>query len=1039
MDDYVELRAASAYSFLSAASQPEDLVERACAVGMKACAIADLYGVYGVPRFVKSARSAGIKPIIGALVEVDFHNFSQENLPRIVLLCKDIIGWQNLCEILTEAHKGYEKGKCVVKTEDLKRLSHGLVALAGGLDGPISIAMKRYGKEGVEKIVLELLEIFGHERLYLDLQRHGIPQEEYLNRILIGISETYHIGLIATNDVKYHIKEEGKIYDVLVCIGNHSTLDNIGRILPPNHERYLKSPKDMKRIFSDMPYVLDNTIKLAEQLTFDLSSTGYCFPKFKVPEGETEFNFLAHLVHEGAKSRYKKLDSRVISQINHELEIIERLGLAGYFLVTWDIARFCKENKILAQGRGSAANSVVCYALGITAIDPIRYDLLFERFLSEERGEWPDIDLDLPSGNDREKVIQYVYQNYGERHVGMASAVITFQGKGSVRDVGKVFGLDPKRLDILAKNICNYEFPEPEDIRATAKEVGFDITDIRVNAFVDIWEKIRNLPRHLSQHNGGMVISGTRLDRVVPLEPARMAGRVVIQWDKDDLADLRIIKIDLLGLGMLSAIKDCIETVKKQEGIEIDLAHLPPDDPKVFDLLCKADTVGVFQVESSAQRATLPRMKPKQFYDLVIEVAIIRPGPIVGKMVNPYLKRRLNMAPVTYAHPCLEPILKRTLGVPLFQEQIMRMAMVAAGFSGGQADELRRAMGSRRSTERMKKMVKMLREGMNKNRIPEKAQEEIIDAISSFALYGFPESHAASFALIAYASAYLKVHHPTAFYTALLNNWPMGFYHPDTLVKDAQRHGIEVRGVDVMVSEWDCTVEEKHAIRLGLRYVKGLSKKTGNRIISARKHGLFQGVRDFVERTGANQREVFLLAEAGAFMGFTKQRRDAMWQALLGGDGLLKGGITEDREDNIPSPDALEQIALDYNSIGLTLGKHPMAFIRDRLKDVYPLDAMSHMPNNKIVRVAGMVIVRQRPGTAKGMCFITLEDETGIGNVAVTKEVFSAYKAVISQSRFLLIEGKVQNLRWGDGVVSVLANDIREIKIDELMKPSAQV
>lgn len=1028
---YVELRIQSAFSFLQAASQPEEIVAEAARLGYEALALADLGGVYGVPRFCKAAREAGIRPIVGAIVplEIALEPGHPSVRSKVLLLCEDKRGWQNLCELLTRAYEGRKKGDPLATLEMLEDLKDGLVALCGGPDGPI-LTMAQLDKGAAGAVARRLAGIFGKGRLYFDLERHGDPLEEHQNRFLLDLGRYVGIPCIPTNGVRYHNKARGRVLDCMIAIRHHVTLDEAGRLLPPHHRFHLEPPQVMEARFSDLPETLLALSDLKERLRFDLTETGYTFPKFEVPQGETEFSLLYDLVQRGAKERYRPITPRVMQQIAHELDVIARLNLAGYFLLVWDIARFCRENGILAQGRGSAANSCVCYCLGITAVDPIAYDLLFERFLSEERGEWPDIDLDLPSGEDRERVIQYVYQRYGQRSVGMTASVITYRGRYAVRELGKVFGLEEDRIARLSRLIGHYEYPDEEDLCARLGDVGLSPKDPRVARFLEIFSEIQDLPRHLSQHNGGLVIAGGRLDRVVPLEPARMPNRTVIQWDKDDLADLRIIKVDLLGLGMLAAIKECISLVRRHEGVEVDLAHLPKEDPLVFEMLQKADTVGVFQVESRAQMATLPRMKPQRFYDLVIEVAIIRPGPIVGQMVSPYLQRRQGRAPVRYAHPSLKPILERTLGVPLFQEQVMRMAMAVGGFTGGQAEELRRAMGSRRSKEKMERLMGLLREGMARNGLSREAQDEIVQSIVSFSQYGFPESHAASFALIAYASAYLKVHHKAAFYAALLNQWPMGFYHPATLVRDAQRHGVEVRPIDVLYSEWECSLEgsgDGLAVRLGLKYVKGLSRRTGERIVEERRRAPFEGISDLAERTGASRDELMALAKAGAI---GRARREAMWQVLAAcsSKGLLARAYEEGPEPGLPPQSLEEEVASDFEATGLSVGPHPMALYREELKrmGVRQAASLAALPDGIWVKVAGMVIVRQRPGTAKGMFFATLEDETGFANLVVTPQTFRANRALLSAEPFLLAEGPLQNR---DGVISVLGKRFEALRV----------
>ena len=820
---YIELHAATSFSFLEGASLPEDLVAEASRLGYSALAVCDRDGVYGTPRFHKAALAAGVQPLVGceiSLGPVGVGNLASPSLNReidplpnqartsvrasdrpirpsgnshqnrLTVLVKNRRGYQNLCRLLTRMHLRSPKGEGNATWNDLEEYAEGLVALAGDLHHADP-----------------LQAIFGPKNLYIEIQRHFRREQEQANQFRIEYARRHRLPLLATNGVRYAKKSERALFDILTCIHQKTVLDRAGRLLDANAERYLKSPAEMARLFRDVPDAIHNSQELAARLGFTLKDLGYEFPHYPVPPGETEMSYLRQVTEQGARERYRPYHERAQRQIEHEFRVIEKLNLPGYFLIVWDMIRFCRQNKILAQGRGSAANSAVCYSLGITAVDPVGMELLFERFLSEERGEWPDIDIDLPSGDQREKVLQHVYQQYGPRGAGMTANVITYCGKSAVREVGKALGFPEEMITRLSKCIHSFEYTDDADkLAQQIRTAGFDVSHPRVKHLVQLSLQIQNRPRHLGQHSGGMVICQGDLDAVVPLENARMPGRVVVQWDKDDCADLGIIKVDLLGLGMMAALEESIQIIRSRGG-EIDLAHLPPDDPETYAMIQKADTVGTFQIESRAQMATLPRLKPNCFYDLVVEVAIIRPGPIVGKMVHPYINRRLGREPVTYPHPSLEPILKRTLGVPLFQEQLLRLAMVAAGFTGGEAEELRRAMGFKRSVERMEEIERKLRNGLSSNGIHGEAAEQIVRSITSFALYGFPESHAASFALLAYASCYLKAHYPAAFYTALLNCQPMGFYSPAVLVKDAQRHGIRVRPIDVQTSDMRCRVE----------------------------------------------------------------------------------------------------------------------------------------------------------------------------------------------------------------------------------------
>ena len=705
----------------------------------------------------------------------------------------------------------------------------------------------------------------------------------------MDLARRLRLPLLASNGVRYARAKDKELHDVLTAVRNHVPLDRAGRLLAAQRERHFKGAAEMAELFADLPEALAAPSELAARLDFTLADLGYRFPEYPLPPGETPSSHLRQLTWNGARARFRPLTAKAQAQIEKELAMIEKLDLAGYFLIVWDIVRFCLENRILVQGRGSAANSAVCYALSITAVDPVKMELLFERFLSEERGEWPDIDLDLPSGDQRERVIQHVYAKYGPHGAGMTANVITYRDRSSAREVAKALGYSPEQVDALSKRLGGWNFGEirdpPEELKGEIAAAGLDPDEPRARHFLRLFLQIQNLPRHLGQHSGGIVVAAGRLDEVVPLEPASMPGRVVVQWDKDDCADLGIVKVDLLGLGMLAAIEEMIPMISTHEKIEVDLAHLPQDDPAVYEMLNAADTVGLFQVESRAQMASLPRNAPKCFYDIVVQVAIIRPGPIVGGMVRPFFERRQGRAPVEYPHPCLEPILKRTLGVPLFQEQILRMAMVAAGFTGGEAEELRRAMGFKRSVERMESIEARLRQGMAARGIGPAAQDQIVKSITSFALYGFPESHAASFALIAYASAYLKAHHPAAFLAALLNAWPMGFYHPATLVKDAQHHGTRSRPVDVTRSGWMCRWEGG-TVRLGMRFVKGLRQEAGEAIERAQSERPFATIDDLARRADLRPGDLELLAHAGSAR---RLRQDAAGGALAGREGRAQG------------------------------------------------------------------------------------------------------------------------------------------------------
>jgi len=1024
MSDYVELRAKSAFSFLEAASNPEDLAARAAELGHGALALGDRDGLSGMPRFHTAAKAAGVRALVGAELS------DVEGRP-LLLLAMSRAGYRHLARLLTVAQGNAPKGEARVSWDEIEAHAGGLFAL---------VAAESLGRgaadagEQASRWLERATGAFG-ARLALDVARSQDRTQEAMTRRAVAIAEALGIPIAASGDVRAATPARKKLLDALTCLRHHTTLDQAGKLLLPNAERVLRSPREMAERFADRPAWLRATRAIAEQCEFTLADLGYRFPTFPTAPGESQAALLRRLTYAGARKRYgEKLTPRVQRQLEHELAVIEKLELAGYFLIVWDIARFAREQNILCQGRGSAANSAVCHALEITAVDAVGMELLFERFLSEERGEWPDIDLDLPSGDQRERAIQYVYQRYGPHGVGMTATVISYRTRSAFREMGKVLGMSADACDKISKHLHHLHFREDlDDVKTLLRSAGVDPDSPRIQLLLDLAGQVQGLPRHLGQHTGGLVIAAGRLDEVVPVEPAAMPGRRVIQWDKEDCADLGLIKIDLLGLGMLDALEQTLPMIREHEGVLIDLAHLPQDDPKTYEMIQRADTVGVFQIESRAQMATLPRMKPANFYDLVVEIAIIRPGPIVGQMVHPYLNRRAGREPVVYPHPMLEPILKRTLGVPIFQEQLLRLAMTAAGFSGGEAEELRRAMGFKRSAERMAQIETRLRAGMTARGIVGRAQEEVVRGITSFALYGFPESHSASFALIAYASAYLRAHHPAAFLAGLLNAWPMGFYSPATLVKDAERHGVRVLPIDVARSQWLCTLErgDELAVRLGLRFVRGLSAEAGARVVAERAAAPFASLADFAKRAAPKRNEIEALAESGALASLdarASERRAALWQVTgLERDrsSLLAGTPPPDAKREVPlaalSP--LETTLADYRTTGLTTGPHVMTHLREQLRSrgVLATRELRDVPNGRYVRTAGHVIVRQRPGSAKGFCFVTLEDETGTTNGVFTPDQFEKLRGPLHASPLIEIAGPIQNV---DGVIHVRVREV---------------
>jgi error-prone DNA polymerase len=1029
---FVELHAQSAFSFLEGADLPETLVTEAARHDMRAIALVDRDGLYGAPRFHHAAVRAGLRPIIGS--EVTLADGS-----RLPLLVEDADGYRNLCRLLTRMKLGAPKGRAAVTLDDLAPYAGGLVCLTGGARGPLASRVAAGDRDGAVATLATLVRLFGRDSCFVELQRHLDRAGERTVEGLVRLARAARVRVLASNQPLYARPTGRVVADVFTCLREKTDLDHAGTRLSPNAERHLKAPADMTRLFADLPEALETTAELALRLGFTLKDLGYRFPDYPLPPGQSAWQHLRELVRRGVNARYRRspLLARARRQVEHELALIGRLDLAGYFLIVWDIVEYCRTHDILVQGRGSAANSAVCYALGITAVDPVGMDLLFERFLSEARGEWPDIDLDLPSGERREQVIRYVYRRYGRLGAAMTASVITYRGRSAAREVGKALGLPADMQDRLARLAPGWGYQDPADrLIDHLAEAGCDPRHPRLRAFAALWTRLQDLPRHLGQHSGGLVISRGRLDDVVPLEPATMPGRVVVEWDKDDCAGLGIIKIDLLGLRMMSVLQESI-ALAAETGADVDLAHLPADDPEVYAMLQRADTIGVFQVESRAQMATLPRIRPERFYDLVVQVAIIRPGPIVGDMVHPYIRRRRGREPVTYAHPCLEPILARTLGVPLFQEQLLRMAMAAAGFTATEAEELRRAFGFKRSEARMRDVEVKLRAGMARRGIPPAAADEIVHAITSFALYGFPESHAISFALLAYASAWLKARHPAAFYAALLNNQPMGFYHAATIVKDAERHRLRLLPIDVTRSDWPCTVERadgRLAVRLGLRFVKGLREQAGRRIVAARAAGPFASARDLARRAGLDRDEIATLAAAGALDALHGTRRTALWAAAIPpAPPLLADAEPASEADPLRSMSERERLAADYGTTGITLGPHPLALMRRELarRGVTRAADLAGLEDGRPVRIAGSVIVRQRPGTAKGFVFLSLEDETGIANVIVTPRLFARRRLPVVAEPFLLVEGILQ---MQDGVISIRAG-----RIDPLSGPAPHV
>ena len=1050
---YCELHCCSAFSFLRGGSFPEQLAEVAAELEMPAIALLDRNGVYGAQRFSVAAREHGVRPIIGA-------ELSMEDGSILPVLVENRTGYKNLCGLLTQAHLRSEKGNCAVRWDELSEFTEGLIALFGSGSAPTRAGF--------------LIDSFRRENVFVELQRHFIRGEERINRELIDLARAHRLPLVATNGVQYAKPYGREVLDVFTCIREHTHLDTAGKLITRNAERHLKSHREMRAIFADLPEAIENTSRLAERLTFSLENIGYKFPEYPVPVGHSMDSFLRTIVWFGAQQRYAAISPKVKRQIEEELALISKLGFPGYFLIVWDIINFCREHNIMVQGRGSAANSAVCYCLGITPVDPVENHLVFERFLNESRKGWPDIDLDLPSGDRREAVIQEIYRRYGKHGAAMTANVITYRGRSAAREIGKALNFSPSIIDRFSHLFASGDFPHTMELEAQIEAAGLPKNHPRMPAFIRLYRAIYGLPRHLGQHSGGMIICQNKLSSFVPLENASMPGRVVTQWDKDDCEDLGIVKVDLLGLGMMSVMQDAFELCRER-GRPLDLAHIPKNDQKTFDIMQHADTIGVFQIESRAQMATLPRMKPKCFYDVVIEVAIIRPGPIQGDMVHPYLARRAGKEPVTYFDDRLKPVLDRTLGVPLFQEQMLKIAMIMADFSGNEAEELRRALSFHRSDERMRKVSVKLRAAMERKSIAPDKIDKIIQSISSFALYGFPESHAISFAILAYGSAYLKVHRAPEFYASLLNNQPMGFYTPATIVKDAQRHGVNIKPVCVLQSDWHCTVVDDNTVRLGFRVVNGFRQEHAEELVRRRQDRSFKSLDDLKRHVPFAKNELRALAELGALNCFAEHRRAAMWKVeetlhndLLGSAGMLPAvrgilprtrqsedtsnhneltiRVAEEPPGNMPDgasrmlalptdtplqPMTLpERVKADYETMNLTTGPHPMKLLRENLPKIWRATDLFQARHGSTIQIAGNVICRQRPGTAKGFVFISLEDETGVSNAIVDPDLFERFRLVITEEAFLLIEGQVQN---SDGVVLIKARDIKPLVHERLV------
>jgi len=1059
---YAELHAKTNFSFLEGASHPDEMVARAATLGYRALAVTDRQSLAGVVRAHVAAKEAGLKLLIGAEI-------SPAGAAGAVLLATDRAAYGRLSQLLTVGRRRAPKGECQLTFDDVAQHAAGLLACVFTED------LSSLG---------DYREAFG-DRCYLLAELHRGPDDRRKLTGLLELARRARVSPVAANDVRYHVAQRRALEDVLTAIRAGTTVAEAGELLAANAERHLKPPDEMAALFAAAPACIRRTVEVAGRCAFSLDELRYEYPEELCPAGMEPIEYLTRLTWQEAARRYPGgIPDRVRALVEHELRLIAELRYEAYFLTVWDLVRFARSRGILCQGRGSAANSAVCYCLGVTSVDPDQIDVLFERFVSRERNEAPDIDVDFEHER-REEVIQYIYAKYGRDRAGLTAEVITYRPRSAVRDVGKALGFTLDRLDALAKLVD----PRADDARLDERlaEAGFDSTLADARRLITLTGELLGFPRHLSQHVGGMVITRGPLSELTPIENAVMPERTVIQWDKNDLDELGILKVDCLALGMLTAIRKCFDLVERHEGRRPCLASVPQEDPAVYEMICRADTLGVFQIESRAQMSMLPRLRPRTFYDLVIEVAIVRPGPIQGKMVHPYLRRRSGQEPVEYPDEEIRQVLRKTLGVPIFQEQAMRLAVVAAGFTPGEADQLRRAMGAWRRPGVIEPFRRKLLSGMARRGLSEEYANRVFEQIRGFGEYGFPESHAASFARLVYVSAWLKLYHPAAFTAALLNSQPMGFYAPAQLVRDARQHGIEVRPVDVNASQWDCTLERgqgtgdrgqgsqeerqeggkrgggeegntphsdfglpasdfapdfnpqsairnpQSSLRLGFRELSGFSAACAEAIVAARQAGPFRSLDDFARRTRLGRPAIERLAKADAFASLALDRRAALWQALaehreepLPLFASLESPESGERPVELPRMPEHEEVLADYRTAGLSLKGHPLTFLRPRLDELKVTRAaeLAATPNGRWLRVAGLVLVRQRPGSARGITFVTLEDETGVANLVVRQAIWDRYRRVASSAVALVAHGRLE--RQGQ-VVHVLVNRLEDL------------
>jgi error-prone DNA polymerase len=1045
---YVELHCHSNFSFLDGASHIDELVLRAAELGQKALALTDHDGLHGAMEFAQCARAWGVRPITGAEVTLAGGH-------HLTLLCETQRGYANLCRLLTHAHLDHERGQPRVETEVLSRHTGGLIALSGCRTGELPSLIAAGHHREAEDAARRYIKWFSAGNFFIELQNNLVYGDVPRNRTLTELAEHIGVGVVATGNVHYHRQERYRLQDVLVAIKNRASLDSSHRERRANSEFYLRSAAAMSELFGEMPEAIANTERIAERCQFDLTrDLNYRFPESPVPEGETQQSHLRMVCHREAVLRYPQFTPEVEQRLDEELGLVGKHGLAGFFLIHREILQLAKQvadevkgrpyHGPPGRGRGSSVGSIICYLIGLSHIDPIANNLFLGRFLNEEMASVPDIDLDF-ARDIREKLMLRVYEHFGGEHVGLTATFPTYRIRSAVREVGKALGLPPAELDRLAKMSDGYG--SAKDIReAMARSPHFRE---KMGAggwrhLADLAEEIAGFPRHISQHVGGLIIASQPLIELVPLEQSAMEGRVLMQWDKDSVDDARMVKIDFLALGMLSAVDECLDLAEEKHGKRIDLSRIDFEDARVYDSICAADTMGVFQIESRAQMQTLPRVRPRNLDDLAVEVAIIRPGPIIGGAVNPYINRRLRREPVTYDHPSLEPVLKETLGVIIFQEQVIQVAMALSGFTAGQAEALRRAMSRKRSHEAMEKLKQEFLEGAIANGVSIEASEAVFQKIIGFAGFGFPKSHATAFGLLAYQTSWLREYYPAEFLCSLFNAQPMGFYGPHVLLNDGKRHGIEVLPPDINHSGADCSIEG-NTVRIGMRYVQGLSREAALPVeAERRKNGDFRSLFDFLERTRAKREAVERLIACGAFDAFGLERRELLWQL-----GLLyrsAGRATTQRQLALPLPTEQDMVPLrpmsdwdrmiaEYTVLGMSPVHHPMSFFRPGLNEaIAPTHMLGKLPHGAPVQVAGMVVVRQQPGSAKGFVFLLLEDEFGLANIIVRPNLYEANRALVRGEPFIIVHGTLERR---DGTTNVAARSFTSLAAPKTLAPAA--